>query len=154
MKNYFLICMAVYLISACSPLTAQESDSLLKSKYEHETLMLEGNRNVYCKNNQFKKIGFSGAGLEKEFKDATPESKEELHAFRKHRKRGNLLLIAGGVVFVSGAVLAPVIALPVFVGAFGTGIGTYYVGAYNYYKSNRHLQKAIWLRNRDLLVKQ
>jgi len=99
-------------------------DSTLKGKYERETILLEGNKDRYSKNNELQKVGIFGAGLEKEFSGASPESK--LKIFRKQRRRGTLLLIAGGTVFIGAAVVAPIITLPMFIGAFASGVGTYY----------------------------
>jgi len=154
MKNKILICIAVYLISLCTCMIAQESDTLLKGKYERETLMLEGNKNKYTKNKEWKRIGIFKPKLEGEFISSSPESKDEIKKFRKQRRRGAILLIAGGTVFISAAAVAPFIALPVFAASFGSGIGAYYFGAFDLHKSRKHLQKAVWLHNRDVLVKR
>ena len=154
MKNKIAICIAAYVISACIPVIAQESDTIVKGKYERETIMLEGNKDRYSKNKKWKKIGIFKPKLEGEFIASSHESKDEVKIFRKQRRRGAILLIAGGTVFISSVVVAPFIALPVFAASFGSGISAYYVGAFDLHKSRRHLQKAIWLHNRDVLVKR
>lgn len=153
MKTRLLICTATFIIIASAPLFAQESVTL-KEKYEKETILLDGNRNQYFKNKERKRMGVFGKRLKQEFSETSAESKEELAVFQRRRKRGSVLLIAGGAVFVSAAIAAPFIALPVAIGAFGSGLTGYNIGAFNLYKSRNNLQKAVWLRNRDLLVKQ
>lgn len=154
MKNQLVICLAAYLAAACLPAMSQETGTLLKNKYEHETLMLEGNRDEYRKDTEWKRIGVFKPKIEQEFYTSSTESKQEIGTFRKQRRRGTALLIAGSVVFVSALVVAPVVILPVFIGTYGAGIGTYCVGAVDLHKSRRHLHKAIWLHNRDVIAKR
>lgn len=153
MKKQFLICCAAYLMAASLPANAQVTDTTLKSKYESEAIMLEGNKNQYSKNKEWNKIGIFGDGLEKEFVNVSPESKEELHVYRKHKKRGAILLTAGATVLVTAVFFAPVIVLPVLLSGGATGLTSYYIGAFELNKSRRHLQKAVWLRNRDVIAK-
>lgn len=150
MKKQILIACIVCLAGALS--WAQETDSLLKNKYEQETILLEGNKDKYCKNKKWKKVGLFKPNIEEEFLVTSAESKEEIHKFRKKRNRGSSLLLGGGVVFCAAAVAAPFIALPAFVVAFGAGMGTYFVGAFDLQKSRSHLSKAVWLHNRDVMT--
>lgn len=153
-KNQFVICLATCLLAAMfNGLKAQNSNEVFKEKYEKETLLLDVDNNKFVKNKEKKKIGFSGKSLKPEFESVSPESKEEFLTFRKRSKRGKVLLIAGGTVFVTALVVAPFIVGPVFAASFGSGIGAYYVGVHDVRVSRRHLNKAIWLRNRDVLAK-
>ena len=85
--------------------------------------------------------------------NVSPESKEELKVYRKHKKRSAILLAAGTTVMVTAAFFAPVIVVPVLLTGGATGLTSYYIGAFELNKSRRHLQKAVWLRNRDVIAK-
>ncbi|PBQ33828.1 hypothetical protein CNR22_19255 [Sphingobacteriaceae bacterium] len=153
-KNQFLILLAVCHVPLLfSNLNAQNRDSVFKEKYEKETVLLDLNTNCYTKNNTTKKIGFFGKKINTEFENVGPESQQEYKRFRKQTKRGKILAIAGGVAFLTVAAAAPVIAIPVFAIGFGGGVGAYSIGLTEIYRSRRHLNKAVWLRNRDVLMK-
>lgn len=153
MQKQLLICLAVCLaLTVCKVLKGQNTQMSFQEKYEKETLFLDLDENVYIKDKEKKKIGFFGNKLKNEFDSVSQESKAEYASFRKRTKRGKIMVIAGSTVFLAAAIVAPVIIGPAFAIGFGAGIGTYSFGVADIYKSRRHLNKAVWLRNRDVLA--
>ena len=151
MKKLFLICLSAGLM--CTSMSTKGQNETLKNKYESETILLRGNKNQYIKNNERKKIGLWGMRLNSECEEVSPECKTELDAYQTHRKKGVIMLIGGGTVLISALVIAPFVVLPVFAITAGAGLGGYYTGAFHIYSARKHLQKTIWLRNRDILIK-
>lgn len=153
MQKHLVVCLAACLaITLSKGLKGQNTKTSFHEKYEKETVFLDLDKNAYIKGNQKKKIGFFGKKMKNEFDSVSPESRAEYASFRKRTKRGKIMVMAGSAVFLAAAVVAPMIIVPVFAIGFGAGIGTYSFGVADIYKSRRHLNKAVWLRNRDVLA--
>jgi hypothetical protein len=123
-----------------------------KSVYETETIYLNGNMMRYTKNDKKKKVGTFARFLKKEFDSCSVEGRNEMANCVKNRKQGAFLLTAGGVMLFGALVAAPVVA-PVMLGVAVVGLVPYTIGAVKMNKSRNQMQRAVWLRNRDILAR-
>lgn len=152
-KQHLFFCFLILTVGAHYG-QGQQTDSLFCEKYEQEAILMNGNTNKYIKNNERKRIGIFGLRLQREFTMASPESKAEYAKYCRRRKAGSALMITGGVVLLSITAVAPVVLFPIYAVTLVTGVGTYLGGALCLNNSRRNLDKAIWLRNKDVLVKK
>ena len=158
MKKIFFLFSGVIILSLPQTIYAQSiGNDSLKDAYEHKTICLDGNNgayvNRYIKSNQKKRIGLFGKRLHEEFANSSLDSKQEMETYIVKRKKGFKYSVIGGAVIIVSA-LVPVISVPVFVGIAGASLIPCAIGTANWYKANNHLQKAVWLYNRDVLVKK
>lgn len=122
-----------------------------KEVYEQETIYLSGDLRTYTKNGQEKRVGVFARRLKAEFDSCSVEAKNEMGACIKSRKRGVLWTGTGGVMLAGGLVLTAV-APPLGVALILTGLVPYSLGAVKLYESGNRLNKAVWLRNRDVIT--
>lgn len=134
--------------------TAQTADSSLKTIYEQQTIYFDGSTNKYVKNNQKKKSGHFGKKLNQEFENSSAEAKQEMGMFMKNEKRAVLFATAALVIVVVTAVIAPEITFVAAIVGVGVGLASYTTGVINLIKAPRHLHKAVWLHNRDIITKK
>lgn len=148
----------VPVILNCSSLCAQPvepngvKDTLLKGAYERKTIYLSGNNNVYIKNKARTRMGLFGGKIRKEFDSCSLESKAEMVFFVKKKKRGVILMGAGVVAAVGSFFIMPVVIGPVIAGLGAVGLPACIIGALNLHSAQNHLHKAVWLRNRDVIL--
>ena len=154
MKKTVVIVLTL-IVSFISLLTNAQTTSKdsIKAVYERESILLDGTTNSYVKQNQKKKIGIFGKKLSREFENSSADAKQEIDAFSKGSKSGIVYLASGVVVIAVAAALMPEITIPVYVGLTSVGLIPYSVGIVKMVKASRHLMKAIWLHNRDVLLK-
>lgn len=136
--------------TAVPDLPVIEKVETISDVYSRETIYLSGDMRNYTKNGQEKRVGFFAKRLKTEFDSCSTESKTEMQACIKSRKRGALLTGSGGLLLTGGLFLT-VVAPPVGLAVVLTGLVPYSLGAVKLYESGNQLQKAIWLRNRDVL---
>lgn len=159
MKKTIVFCF-VLLQALCSGVTAfaqeMEKDVLKplegmdEMAYERETIYLNGNMTRYIKNKTTKKTGLFARFIKHEFDSCSAEAKTEMTSSVKHKKQGALFSLIGGVALVGGLVITG----PVGLGLAAAGLVPYTAGLIKSVKGQNKLQKALWLRNRDMLLKQ
>ncbi|MBL7930812.1 MAG: hypothetical protein JNL60_02865 [Bacteroidia bacterium] len=163
MKNRIFFGLVMLLILSNKSLFAQTNhiditaetsliDPSVKSTYESETIYVNGALNRYTKNKEERRIGFFVKKLKSEFSSSSEESKRELMVCEKKKKKGTLLLAVGGTAIIGSLIVLP-IAAPVALGAFIAGMIPYTAGGIEMNASKDHLQKAVWLHNRDVVAK-
>ena len=148
----FLLCICFFTV-ALKGTRAQETGTALKSKYEKETIYLEGQSRKYIKNGEKIKTGWMAKNLEKEFVNVAPETSEELKLFKENKKRAVMLEIIGACVFVGSIFLAPLSA-SFYGSAVIVSLLFFDVGMAVNDKALKNLSKAVWLRNRDKLLNE
>ncbi len=140
----------LFLTLTCTSLAAQQndlhlSDTSLTSKYERETIYLRFS--TYVKDNEAYEIGIIGEVIKHDMM-VSPDAMIEFKKYQKQRKWS--LVLAGlqlvtqvaaystrdkswrrGLLIGSGAVA--IVSIPFYIG------------------SQRNLNKAVWIRNRDVL---
>lgn len=153
MKKLCIVATVSTLLMITSVSNAQNTKTECQTTYEQKTIFLNGSSGNYEKNGENKKIGVFGKQLKKEFDDASIEAKNEIELFQKKNKRAAILSGVVACAIVSAAVVAPLVSIPVYAGIISLGIiSEGFAIAYGI-KSTKHLHKAIWLRNRDVLAK-
>ena len=128
-------------------------DSSVKTVYESEAIYLNGAMNRFTKNKKESRVGFFIKKLKSEFNNCSEECKNELLTCEKKKKKGAVLLAVGGGILIGSLIVLPV-AAPVALGAFVVGMVPYTVGGIKMNQSKDHLQKAVWLHNRDVVARQ
>jgi hypothetical protein len=151
MKKCFkmLILLIVFLIQN-SAFSQENIDTLLKKKYEEQTIYFEGTDGTYIKNKKAKKLGLFSKKLKLEFDSCSAETKNTFIASVKNRKKGARLLLISGVFFIAS--FAVLVATPVGGLILVVALVPYTVGFSKINIANRLLSKAMWLRNRDVLL--
>lgn len=124
-----------------------------KETYEKETIYLNGSMSEYTKNKTDHRVGFFARKLKKEFANCSEETQNEMGACVKKKKRGALLLSAGGVLLIGALVVAPLVTGPIVAGLAISGLVPYTLGTVDLQQSQDHLQKSVWLYNRDVITK-
>lgn len=152
--SLFLISSTVYSQSSTfeSHLPLPTTDSTSWSRYESESIYLNGSQTRYTKNKKELRIGYFFKHLKSEFLNCSEESKSEFHNGERKKKRGTLLLAGGGVLVIGSLAVAPV-GVPAAIAVFAVGMVPYALGAVKLDEASDHLQKAVWLHNRDILRK-
>ena len=149
MKTHFIIGCTLILLSISFKLSAQ-TDTTLKRIYEQQTIHFNGKS--YVINNREIKI----KDLYKEFDSCSPEAKEEMRLYRKYDKRamiGNL----GTAIFLTDIILLTTdtrLTMTTYWIVFTVGLIPSIIGIRNANKSYKHFSNAIWLHNRDVLLKK
>lgn len=123
----------------------------LQQKYETKTIYLDGSFYEYTKNNREYKVGFFGKKLQKELTNSSEETQGEIAKGIKKKRRGTFLASAGGVIVITAFIAAPVLTAPIFIGMALGGLVPFTLGSLDLQESQDHLQKSIWLHNRDVL---
>ncbi|HFA50404.1 MAG TPA: hypothetical protein ENJ95_15430 [Bacteroidetes bacterium] len=151
MKKHISFRFAIPLILAsffCSSLSAQ---SVLE-KYEKETIYLSYNNYSYIKNGQKHWAGFFGKHLKKEM-EVSPDAVIEFDRYQKKSITSFWMVMGAGAIYVSGVLLAQerdeYDALSGSMVLAGTGLMIASIPLT--INSMKHYNKAIWLRNRDVL---
>jgi hypothetical protein len=147
--KFFLFFSCVFL---CTTVRAQEltinADSLQKI-YEKETIYFEGNNN-YVKGNTRFFNGFFGRKLKNEMK----ASKEGYAYFLLYRNRaiiGSVLVFVGISLSIGAALfIAPLGIKTALTLIYASGVPTI-AGSACITSATQLLNKAVWLRNRDVL---
>ncbi len=152
MKNHIAILWTIIMSLCCSLTIAQTADTTLKTIYEQQTIYLVSpSSSKYMKNGEKKRSGIFYQKLQKEFVNVTPETEHEIILAVR---QGKIATVFSGtsLVLVSGALF--IVALPVAFGIWTVGavflVPTIIYGVL----SQRHLYKAVWLYNRDILIKK
>ena len=125
----------------------------IKEAYEKETIYLDGSMSEYTKNKTEKRVGFFARKLKKEFENSSTETKNEMALCLKKKKRGALLASVGGVMLIGALVAVPIAAGPIVAGLAIGGLIPYTLGTVDLQRSQDHMQKSVWLYNRDVLIK-
>jgi hypothetical protein len=151
-KLLFLFVLLTSMIFTTS-LTAQElSVNQLKEKYERETI-LRLTQSRYMKNGEKKRIGTFGKRISEEFDfNITPEGTKYFSKFQTQNRNGFVLFTAGYLGLFTAMVTAPVnpgVALTLLGGNLIIGTASTIL----LIKANKNLNRAIWYRNRDVLLK-
>jgi hypothetical protein len=129
---------------------AQLSQEEVKRRYESETIYTVYNQ--YYKGGEKHRMGFYGRRMKHEF-EISPEALQSFQKYRRQALTGHWIAVAGivantsALIFINEeqqpglfwAIYAPTLA----VGITGLAIE---LGA------QKHLSRAIWLRNRDVLL--
>jgi hypothetical protein len=146
MKKLLLI--IIILISGFTLSFGQNiSRDSLKLKYERETVYIKMGK--YIKNGVKTPIGFWGSALEKEFKFSN-DGQKEYQLYRKRVITGFLIMTAGYAVGILGPSLGGDkinTSIPL-----AAGFGLICISIPITINGSNHLTKAIWLRNRDVLL--
>ena len=138
MKTFFLIVIALLMSAINMQIRAQAADTALKTNYEQQTIYLDGTTNKYVKKNENKKIGLFGKKLKHEFENSSLEAKQEIEIYSRHNKLG--------------AIFSSEIVFPIYMGLTVIGYIPTTIGIIHLIKAPRHLNKAIWLYNRDIIL--
>jgi hypothetical protein len=153
MKTFFLIVIALLMSAINMQIIAQEADTSLKTNYEQQTIYLDGTTNKYVKKNENKKIGLFGKKLKHEFENSSLEAKQEIEIYSRHNKLGAIFSSVGLVIVFTTTILIPEIVFPIYLGLTVIGYIPTTIGIIHLIKAPRHLNKAIWLYNRDVILK-
>jgi hypothetical protein len=141
------------MILFCQTTFAQTTDSSLKASYEQKTIrFLSPNSHRYVQNGEKKNPGIFYQKLKKEFEIASPEAQKEIALTVKQWKTGTILGSIGYPLYFVGLVmiLSPAGTLGIVMWATGAAL---FVPAVVYsFVAQRHLYKAVWLYNRDVLI--
>lgn len=146
-----LICSLLFLLQGISAQVF--NDSPILKQYDKESIFLQGNR-AYVKNGVQSKAGFLYKNLEKEMEISSVATME----YAKAKNSKNVARIAGavaGIIYV-----APLLGnsnnffnTPQNVLLWGVGsIAAYSVSLQFNMKSRNEINRAIWYRNRDVLL--
>ena len=142
MKNALLICLFISLFFSSS-LFAQS----IIEKYEKETIYLSGNK--YIKNGEKYPLGLLYGKLEKEM-EVSPAAQLEWGKYKKSRNGflatygvGAAALVAGILIHEENEDVSNVLV--------GSGAAAVLVSLPLSLNMQKRAQKAIWLRNRDVL---
>jgi hypothetical protein len=151
-KNIFNYTLAIVLYSIANVLSAQTVNvDSLNAVYEKETIYLDGTTDKYVKNKLKKRIGVFGQKLNQEFAHSSSEAKQEMDLCVKNKKRTVVLLGVSAVALTATIILLPEITAAVAFTGLGIALTADIMAAVNLVKVPRHLNKAIWLHNRDVL---
>jgi len=145
--SVFVLCWLL-----CFTVQAQSisKDSLLKI-YETETILLIDDK--YEINGQKHKMGFHGGKLLLAL-DGSPEAQSEMEISTKHSKRGIGYIIAGLACAVAAVAIMDDTNLVPYYSLLGAELILAGLGFNQLDKSSRHKVKAVWLFNRDILIKK
>jgi hypothetical protein len=126
------------------------ADVSQKSVYETETIYMNANMTRYTKNNTKKRVGYFAKYLKPEFDSCSVESRNAISESIRSKKQATLLVVGGIVTFVTAPFIAPAVLSIAAVG----GLVPYTIGLVKAIKAQNQMQKAIWLRNRDVLTRK
>ncbi len=140
MKPMRIIIVFIIIISGITSIHAQTTD-----KYEKETIYMQAGK--YAKNDHLYSPGFLGKNLKQEM----TISPDALDVFEKYQKS-----IKWGIALSSLALISAVVSLSikdksVSTGLFGITTAAVIVNYPLARSSTKNFNKAIWLRNRDVL---
>ncbi len=143
MRNFILLNLLVLL--AFSQLVAQNKDSVAIKKYYEENAILWLGKSKYFKNNQ----SYQLKNLKNEFKfsiDATYEFAQ----YRRNRK-----LLIGSLIVTEVLAISSILATDpgIKVGLLAGSLIGISIAIPASSKSFAHLNRAIWLHNRDILLR-
>ncbi len=157
MRNKFLFVFSFCLFSIfCSGLYGQQCDTSLKAIYEKEVIYFQDGK--YVKDNHQSKISWRDKEFLKLFDSCSEEAKDEIKLARKYDKRSSifgsasLVFDACGFVIIFGTTPSSLTDVALLISLGGTLTNIVFTNI-NSSKSARHLEKAIWLRNRDALIR-
>jgi hypothetical protein len=129
---------------------AQVSEDALRAKYEQEAIYTFNN-NKYVKGGETKRTGFLGRKLTSEFTH-TSEGMQEFQQYRKKAKTG-FWLTTGAVAGLFGSAVLISVNPALGIAAYSAVIATSITGGVFAIKSQEHFERAVWLRNRDELIR-
>lgn len=124
--------------------TAALSQVDLKSKYEKEVIYLSGR--YYFKNNE----RYSIKNLSSEFQNS-PEALDELSTARLDARKSRGYLLIGALAYFSGAIVLSH-NQEVGIGLVAGSVVPSLVSIHFTARASRKFKKALWLRNRDVLI--
>jgi hypothetical protein len=122
----------------------------IQQTYETKTIYLDGSMYEYTKNKIEYKVGFFAKKLQKELTNSSEEAQQEIASGVKKKRKGTFLASLGGVIVLTTFIAAPLITAPVFVGLALGGVVPFTLGSVDLQESQDHLQKSVWLHNRDV----
>jgi hypothetical protein len=147
------IFIVLFLLHGFKSISQTAVDSVLKQRYEAETIYMDGNNSCYYKNNKLHKRGLFNRKLRKEFDSCSVESKQEIANCIHNQKTGSGCSVSSGIIFFGSFVALPFVAAPLAAGIAVVAFVPYTIGVIKLYKANRQFNKAIWLHNRDVVLK-
>ena len=140
----FILFNLLFLLS-CSQLSAQNQDSVAIKKYYEENAILWLGWTKYIKNNQ----SFPLKNLEKEIV-FSPDAIHEFSKYRRYRTYLNISAIVGGGLYLSALVAKD---REVKLGMFAGSLVALSFSIPFSLNTSKHLSRAVWLHNRDILLR-
>ena len=140
----FLLLSLLYLM-AFSQLAAQNQDSVAIKKYYEENAILWLGWTKYIKNNQT----FPLKNLEKEI-IFSPDAIHEFSKYRRYRTYLTISAIVGGGLYLSALVAKD---REVKLGMFAGSLVALSFSVSFSFDTSKHLNRAIWFHNRDILLR-
>lgn len=125
--------------------TAALSQVGLKSKYEKEVIYFSGR--YYFKNNE----RYSIKNLSSEFQNS-PDGLIELNLAKSDSRKAKGFLLIGALAYFSGAIVLSHNE-DVGIGLVAVSIPINLLSIHFSLKASKKLNRAVWLRNRDVLIK-
>ncbi len=140
----FLLLSLLYLM-AFSQLAAQNQDSVAIKKYYEENAIIWLGWTKYIKNNQT----FPLKNLEKEI-IFSPDAIHEFSKYRRYRTYLTISAIVGGGLYLSALVAKD---REVKLGMFAGSLVALSFSIPFSFDTSKHLSRAVWLHNRDILLR-
>ncbi len=156
MRIFILLVSLLVLLFFSLGLSAQHCDTSLKAIYENEVIFFQDGK--YVKDNHQSKISWRDKEFLKLFDSCSEEAKSEIKLAIKYDKRSSifgftsLAFDACAFAIIFGESPSSLTDALLFISLGGTLTNIVFLNI-NSNKSVRHLEKAIWLRNRDALIR-
>jgi hypothetical protein len=140
------------IVLICSTLKSQNAlTQKLDSVYDHETIYLTDS--YFVKDEKVRKFGFLSKFIKKEIIEYGSEAAMlEFGQYKRKKIQGGFLTIGGTLINISSLVYMDqlVISAPMIATSF-VGMGISLIGIIILSKSYRHLFKAVWMHNKNVI---
>jgi hypothetical protein len=143
------VCVFITLSFSAQSQVVSTRDSLVKV-YEQSSIMLQGNK--YTINGTSYKMGFGNSKIGETLKKS-PMAYAEFALYKKNQKKSLILNLVGGSAALASVLVNQKTDKALFTGLSLTGLVCLGVSIPFNSKSTKQFNKAIWLYNRDVLLK-